>query len=382
MTTVMLFADTLRSADMRRVVPRPMPDPIFYVEHKDESHVLTRSFEVPHLSELPGLHVHAWDEFGLEALIRQGLEQIEATGEISARFAADLGVDQAVVPPDFPLEVADRLRAAGVELEVSRKLFADRRRPKSPAELAGIRRACVAAEAAARAVARMLARAEIVDGAVLADGEPVTSERLKREVVLAVIEHGASIREFIIAHGAQTSVGTLGSGAILAGEPITVDLWPWDIESGCYTDMTRTFVVGTVSEELTEYHRLCRAALDACVNAIRPGLAVGELYGVAADIIEAAGYPTMRTKKEGEVLRDGFFHTLGHGVGLEVHEPPWLNLSADQELRAAEVIAIEPGCYRHGYGGVRLEDLVYVTEDGAEDLANFPYDLDPSVAAG
>ena len=108
MTTVMLFADTLRSADMRRVVPRPMPDPIFYVEHKDESHVLTRSFEVPHLSELPGLRVHAWDEFGLEALIRQGLEQIEATGEISARFAADLGVDQAVVPPDFPLEVADR----------------------------------------------------------------------------------------------------------------------------------------------------------------------------------------------------------------------------------------------------------------------------------
>lgn len=381
MSTVMLFADTLRSADMRSVVPRPMPDPIFYVEHDGGSHVLTRSFEVPHLSELPGLRVHAWDEFGLEGLIKQGLEQIEATCEISAKFAAGLGVEHAVVPPDFPLEVANRLLAAGVNLEVDRKLFADRRRPKRPAELAGIRRACAAAEAAVRAVARMLARAEVANGSVLADGEPVTSERLKREVVQAVIEHGAAINEFIIAHGPQTSVGTLGSGPILPGEPITVDLWPWDIETRCFTDMTRTFVVGPISEELTEYHSLCSAALDACVDAIRPGLPVGDLYGVAADIIEAAGYPTMRTKREGEVLRDGFFHTLGHGVGLEVHEQPWLNLAADQELRASDVIAVEPGCYRHGYGGVRLEDLIRVTEDGAEKLTDFAYDLDPSVAA-
>jgi Xaa-Pro aminopeptidase len=380
-TAVMLFADTLRSADMRHVVPRPMPDPIFYVEHNGERHVLTRSFEVPHLSELPGIRAHAWDEFGLSELINKGLEQIEATWEISARFAVELGLNRAAVPPDFPLEVADRLRAVGVDLEVDRKFFADRRRPKGPVELAGIRRACAAAEAATRAVARVLARAEVTNGSVLADGKPVTSERLKQEVMFAVIEHGAAINEFIVAHGPQTSVGTLGSGPILAGEPITVDLWPWDIETGCYTDMTRTFVVGTVSEELAEYHSLCRAALDACLGVIRPGLPVGELYGVAAEIIEGAGYPTMRTKKEGEVLRDGFFHTLGHGVGLDVHEQPWLNLSADQKLRASDVIAIEPGCYRHGYGGVRLEDLIHVTEEGAEDLVDFPYELDPSVAA-
>ena len=380
MPSILLFADTLRSADMRHVVPRPVPDAILYIEHDGECHVVTRSHEVPHVAELPGIQAHSWDEFGLGELIKDGLEQVEATWEISARVAKHLGMTSAVVPPDFPFEVANRLQAAGIELEADPQFFADRRRPKGSAELAGIRRACAAAEAATRSVARVLARAQVEDGWVISGNEPVTSERLHREVRLAVIEHGAGIAEFIIAHGPQTSVATLGSGPIRAGEPITVDLWPWDSESGYYTDMTRTFVVGDVPDELAQYQRLCREALDSCVALIKPGLSVGDLYAGAADVIEAAGYPTMRTKGEGETLRDGFFHTLGHGVGLEVHEQPWLNLSVGQ-LRADDVIAVEPGCYRHGYGGVRLEDVIHVTDTGAENLTSYPYDLDPRVSA-
>ena len=74
------------------------------------------------------------------------------------------------------------------------------------------------------------------------------------------------------------------------------------------------------------------------------------------------------------MLRDGFFHSLGHGVGLEIHERPNLGRAADT-LVAGDVIAVEPGCYRQGYGGCRLEDLVLVTEDGGEILTDFPYDL-------
>jgi len=91
---------------------------------------------------------------------------------------------------------------------------------------------------------------------------------------------------------------------------------------------------------------------------------------------ETAGYPTARSKAAGSVLQDGFFHGLGHGVGLEVHEAPNLGRVAD-DLVAGDVITIEPGLYRKGYGGVRLEDLVLVTEDGYENLTDFPYDLDP-----
>ena len=93
-------------------------------------------------------------------------------------------------------------------------------------------------------------------------------------------------------------------------------------------------------------------------------------------MFETAGYATQRTKPAGEVLRDGFFHGLGHGVGLEVHERPFLGLAPDGELVPGDVVTLEPGLYAAGVGGVRLEDLVLVTDDGCEVLTRFPYDLE------
>ncbi len=102
-----------------------------------------------------------------------------------------------------------------------------------------------------------------------------------------------------------------------------------------------------------------------------------ELHDAACEVFEAAGEPTQRTKPEGEALRDGFNHSLGHGVGLEVHEEPALGMTGGDPLVAGDVVAVEPGCYRSGYGGVRLEDLVLVTDDGCERLTGFPYGLAP-----
>ena len=87
--------------------------------------------------------------------------------------------------------------------------------------------------------------------------------------------------------------------------------------------------------------------------------------------------PTQRTKEQGKTLADGFFHGLGHGVGLEVHEEPSLGLTSADTLRAGDVVTVEPGVYRQGFGGVRLEDLVHVTAGGAENLTQYPYDLAP-----
>ena len=158
------------------------------------------------------------------------------------------------------------------------------------------------------------------------------------------------------------------------GEPVVVDIFPQDPESGCFSDMTRTFCVGEPPEELVTYHRLCREALDRVLPEIRAGASGEEIYGISAEVFEEAGYPTQRTKEPGKPLAEGYFHSLGHGVGLEVHELPLLGRSG-HELVAGDVVTLEPGCYRPGFGGCRLEDLVLVTEDGCELLTDFRYDL-------
>ncbi|HEY6016443.1 MAG TPA: M24 family metallopeptidase, partial [Gaiellaceae bacterium] len=161
------------------------------------------------------------------------------------------------------------------------------------------------------------------------------------------------------------------------GEPIVVDLWPRDNESSCFADMTRTFCIGEPSSELREWHRLVKEALDRTTAALRPGVGGRELFDVSCEVFEEAGYKTQRTKTPGEPLMDGYFHSLGHGVGLEVHEEPGMGLTSSKELVAGDVVTLEPGLYRRDTGGVRLEDLVLVTADGAENLTRYPYDLEP-----
>ena len=150
-----------------------------------------------------------------------------------------------------------------------------------------------------------------------------------------------------------------------------------DNESSCFADMTRTFVVGDVPEDVREWHRLCKEALDRAISEIKDGADGRAIFDGTCEIFEGAGEPTQRTKEQGKTLADGFFHGLGHGVGLEVHEQPGMGLASKLPLKAGDVVTVEPGCYRQGYGGVRLEDLVLVTNDGSENLTRYPYDLAP-----
>jgi Xaa-Pro aminopeptidase len=282
------------------------------------------------------------------------------------RACRKVGVEDAITPREFPLDAADHLRANGVSLQAQGEVFDDRRRVKNDFELAGIKRAQAAAQ---NAMGKIRDR--------LREGD-TSSEELQAIALRSFSEDGVIAPDMlIVSHGEQTAVGhEPGHGPIAEGEPVVADLYPQDPVSGCYADMTRTFCVGEPPEELVRYHALVREALDRVYEAVRPGVTGRELHRLACEFFQEHGFPTQLTKDPSKPLEDGFFHSLGHGVGLEVHELPSLGRLGTQ-LVAGDVLAVEPGLYRKGLGGCRLEDLVLVTDDGCEILTDFPYDLAP-----
>jgi Xaa-Pro aminopeptidase len=334
--------------------------------------------EATRIRELGLFDVHVHEELGFDELMASGIDEGELYAQLALRAVESLGLSRVSVPKDFPVWLADRLRADGVELDVDQQVFDDRRRAKTEAQVAGMRRAQRAAEAAMDACRALLRRAEIRGDELLLDGEQLTVERVKADMNVVFAANDTTADEYIVAPGAQGAVGhDMGSGPIRPGTPLVVDIFPRDNASAVYTDMTRTFVVGEVPDDIREWHRLCKEALDAAIAQIRAGVEARAVFDLTCDIFEAAGEPTQRTKQAGETLADGFFHGLGHGVGLEVHEEPSMGRLANKKLVAGDVVTVEPGLYRSGYGGVRLEDIVLVTETGAENLTDYPYDLEP-----
>ena len=192
----------------------------------------------------------------------------------------------------------------------------------------------------------MAAGAELIRGADRRDGRlSVTAEDVRAAVRKACADAGAPAPPDIMVVSALSEGGghDPGFGPLPADLPIEIDVWPCDEASGCWADMTRTFVCGEVTSEVAALRDIVREALEAARAAARPGITGRALYDVAAEVVERAGYPTQRTREPGETLTRGFYFSLGHGVGLEVHEPPRLGLGGDEPLVAGDVIAVEPG---------------------------------------
>lgn len=368
MADVLIYGDTIRSPELRHEVPVDIGDPFVYVERNGSRRVFVGSLEIPRLRGLDGLELTPLEAIGFDELAVSGLSFAEIELELVLRACREAGVEEALVPRGFPVATADHLRENGITISAEGEFFERRRRAKTRAEVDGIRRAQRGCERALDELRRGLR-----------EEERPTCEDLRARVLAAFSDAGLLLVGLpIVSHGAQTAVGhETGSGPIAPGEPVVVDLFPHDPRSGCYADMTRTFCLGEPPPELVEYHRLCREALDLVYPEIRPGVRGVDLYALVCDLFERNGYATQRTKQPGETLENGFFHSLGHGVGLEVHEQPALGRSGNLELVAGDVLAVEPGLYRSGFGGCRLEDLVLVTEDGCERLVDYPYDLAP-----
>ena len=377
MPDVLLIGDTVRLPELRHEVPVDIGDPFVYAEIGGRRVAVVWSVEGDRVAAVdPTIELIPAETFPVDQMLRDGLGAYELAPEQFSQMVASLGLASAVVPERFPLGIADRLRADGIELVVDQRFYDDRRRRKSGRELAGIRIAQQATEDAMAAIVDLLGRSDPGNDGRVVDGEPLTCELLRGAAAEALARHGCRGDDMCVAHGAQTADGhDPGSGRVDNDDVVLCDIFPQHHESACFADMSRTFRVGAPDETIATWHAQCVEALRLGTSMARPGVEGGAIHRAVSTFFEERGHPTQFSKPEGSVQREGFNHALGHGVGLEVHEAPGVG-KLSHALVAGDVIALEPGLYRRGFGGVRVEDLLLVTDTGCEVLTRFPYDLE------
>ncbi len=380
MTTFLLLDDSLRSHELRHEIAVAVGDPLIFIEHDAKRILVGSILEEATFAKREDIIDEYWTftDLGMEELVKnESFPKESMMDELAVRALERLGVFAVTVPTNFRLATADYLRDKGVEVTIDIDEWRRRRRRKAPWEIEGIERAQRAADTAMMTAARMLRDAEPTgDGQLRLEGEILTAELIRIAMQSELLDAGAYSEDILVQCGdAALSGHDLGSGPILPNHSVVIDVFPIDRRTGCWSDMTRTFVAGTPSEELRNLHAHVRKALDIAFDELRPGSS--NAHQAVADYLFSQGFPTASHHEGSDPLREGFFHSLGHGVGLETHEPPALGRRPD-ELIEGDVVAVEPGLYFAGIGGVRLEDTVVITADGIEHFTDpLPYDLEP-----
>jgi Xaa-Pro aminopeptidase len=347
------------------------PDPFVFLGHGSEKILLVSDLE------LNRARVQASVDRVLA--IREYEERVKAAGterptltDALFELLKERGVHSLLVPANFAVEHADRLRGRGITIHVKSEPFFEERLVKSPHEVQAIAEAMRRTEAAMHVAMSAIRQAEVRDGILWWDGEVLTAEVVKRLMARQLLEEGLIAQHTIVACGEDgCNPHNEGSGPLRAGQAIIIDIFPRDLTSRYYADITRTVVKGQAPDRLRRMYDAVAAAQSRALELIRDGADAEAIHGEVQGSLEERGFQT------GEVngKMQGFFHGTGHGLGLEVHELPRIS-KVKTTLRTGNVVTVEPGLYYPGDGGVRIEDVVVVTESGYQNLTTFPKTLE------
>ncbi|WP_226899555.1 M24 family metallopeptidase [Nonomuraea phyllanthi] len=308
-----------------------------------EPYMMVPRLELPAAQASPasrlGLEFVAWDETDDPyAVVAARLGRVGKVG-LADRMWAMSSLRFREVLPD-----AEQVLAGTVLSEL--------RMRKSPAEVAALRAAGEAIDAAHRRVPEFLRAGR-------------TEREVGRDIAEAILASGHASVDFVIVASGPNGASPhhdVSDRVIQAGEPVVVDIGG-QLPNGYCSDSTRTYSVGEPPAEFAAYYEVLRQAQDAACAAVRPGVSCESVDAAARDIITEAGYG------------DYFVHRTGHGIGIEVHEEPYIVSGNDAPLEPGFAFSVEPGIYLPGRHGARIEDIVVCTDGGVERLNNTPRDL-------
>jgi Xaa-Pro aminopeptidase len=287
------------------------------------------------------------------------------------QIAKRYGIKEFRVGSRFPAGLAFELHATGIKISpVSDGELFPERIVKSANEIEALRKGNAASAAGFKAVRKALAESKIKGDTLIHEGRVLTSERLRELITIAALEKDAIALHTITAGGDQAcDCHNAGSGPIRPNELIVVDIFPRRPSDGYWGDMTRTFLKGKASDAQKKLVRTVKKAHSLALDLIKPGVSGGKVHNAIQEFFDKEGYVTERDCPEPK----GFFHGLGHGIGLEVHEAPFMRATADFKFKAGMTVTVEPGLYYKGLGGVRIEDTIHVTPGGNELISSSSY---------
>lgn len=300
-----------------------------------------------------------------------------ATAQAAAECLRRAGINAVTADRTLPFSFAHVLKEAGIEVVCDLEFGVMERRRKTAEEIERLRQSQAVTEEAMAMACQMIARADVdASGVLEVEGEPLTSERVHAAINIFLMQKGFTGPKYIVSGGSQgASCHHHGDGELRTGQPVIVDIFPTSQETHYCGDCTRTVVHGEIPEEIERMHEAVRAAKAAGCAAIRPGVTGAEVHAATTQVLIDRGY---HTGFPPEGAPDSFctmHHGTGHGIGLDVHEPPLLDATGI-ELVKGDALTVEPGLYRKDLGGVRVEDMVVVTDDGIENLNRLPEGLD------
>jgi Xaa-Pro aminopeptidase len=361
----LIVAASEQDADMRYGTNFSAGDPFIFLEQNGKRTIALTDLEIDR-----GRREAQVDEIvpysALEREVQGNAKRTPAFDKVVAHFLRKRGVRSAIVPANFPLGLANVLASSKIRLQTTNGLFWPEREAKTVEELRHLRRALAITEAGlARAMEVLAASKPARAGKLEWSGKTLTSEILRAEIDSAILRAGGIPANTIVAGGDQAcDPHERGSGPLSPNSLIILDVFPRDAKTGFYGDITRTVVRGRASDEQRELWQTVKEGQALAVRKMKPGVDGLALHNEIKQLFADRGYPTeMRNGKH-----VGFFHGTGHGLGLEIHEFPRFQKTV---FKTGQVLTVEPGLYYPGIGGVRLEDVVAVTNTGVRLLSKF-----------
>ena len=379
---LLLYADSYRDANMYYLTKFLAPDPFIFLKRADtDPLIVVNQMEYPRAKKQSIVKaVKSYTDYNyLKALKTAKNPQLGAMKFIAKVIKKELGTGTKIcVPPNFPVIAADVLRAEGLTINPMFGIVEKARETKDSHEIGEIKTIQAVNEKITSQAIEMIADSDVgSNGTLQVKGEPLTVGKLKSFFGTKLLENGCLPEEDII-----VACGTKSSDPHYAGEPedklkadqpIILDIYPRSLQKRYWTDMTRTVVKGKAPDKLKKMFDAVFEAKNASLDAIQAGALGSQVYEVCCDVLEKAGYETTRGGKN---VTTGMTHSLGHGVGLQIHESPRMNELSTFPLKEHNVVTVEPGLYDPQIGGVRLEDLIAVTKSGYSNLTNMETQLE------